>query len=477
LTQDRTEPRFLRFLEKIRTHIRGVELIADAELSVESDPYLNDHIFDGERILPGVMGLEAMAQVASALLETESTPEFSEVHFDRPVVVLEGQPATIRVAGLVTEWGCCRLVLRSSTTAFQVDHFHATCRIGGNGGIAAADDWTDNALGTVPLDPGRDLYGGILFQSGRFRRLRAYHRLRSKECVAEILPAEPHDWFWRYLPRDLVLGDPGVRDAAIHGIQSCIPQSTLLPVGVDRIVASNLPCSGPLFVHAQEKRGTQDTFIYDVDIADGAGTILEQWRGLRLHRVRDANARAIAGPLLGPYLERRVEELIPEWRAAIAVEHNQDADPAIQRALGSPERILRGADGKPHTASDAWQISATHSGDLVIAVAGRKPVTCDAEEVVPRSQDLWRDLLGVDRFALAQSISAEMPSTLDGAATHVWAASECLTKAGAVPAAPLTLQRCAGNDAALFASGARKLATVGVKSEDAVRVFAFLIAS
>jgi enediyne polyketide synthase len=99
LAQDRTEPRFLRFLEKIRTHIRGVELIADAELSVESDPYLNDHIFDGERILPGVMGLEAMAQVASAPLEAESIPELTEVHFDRPVVAPEGQPVNIRMAG------------------------------------------------------------------------------------------------------------------------------------------------------------------------------------------------------------------------------------------------------------------------------------------------------------------------------------------------------------------------------------------
>jgi enediyne polyketide synthase len=475
LAQDRTEPRFLRFLEKIRTHVRGVELIADAELSAESDPYLNDHIFEGERILPGVMGLEAMAQAASALLETESIPKFSEVHFDRPVVVREGQPVTIRLAGLVTEPNCCRLVLRSSATAFQVDHFHATCRIGEDEPKAAAGARSGNAAGTVPLDPGRNLYGGILFQSGRFRRLRAYHRLRAKECVAEILPAEPYDWFWQYLPRDLVLGDPGARDAAIHGIQACIPQSTLLPVGVDRIVASNLPHSGPLFVHAQERSRTQDAFFYDVDIADSAGTILEQWRGLRLHRVRDADARAIAGPLLGPYLERRVEELIPEWRAAIVVEHNRDADPAIQRAIGSPEQILRGPDGKPHTASDTWQISASHSRDLVVAVAAREPVSCDAEEVVARSWDLWRDLLGADRFALAQSISAEMLATLDVAATHVWTASECLTKAGAIATAPLMLQRCADNHAVLFASGARKLATLEVKSEDAVRIFAFLM--
>jgi len=63
---------FLRFLEKVRTYVRGVELLVDAEVSVETDPYLNDHIFSGERILPAVIGLEAMAETAMALLETES---------------------------------------------------------------------------------------------------------------------------------------------------------------------------------------------------------------------------------------------------------------------------------------------------------------------------------------------------------------------------------------------------------------------
>jgi len=52
--------------------VRGVELLVDAEVSVETDPYLNDHIFSGERILPAVIGLEAMAETAMALLETES---------------------------------------------------------------------------------------------------------------------------------------------------------------------------------------------------------------------------------------------------------------------------------------------------------------------------------------------------------------------------------------------------------------------
>jgi hypothetical protein len=48
----------------------GVELVADAFLSSDSDPYLDEHVYHGERLFPAVMGLEAMAQAAMALAAT-----------------------------------------------------------------------------------------------------------------------------------------------------------------------------------------------------------------------------------------------------------------------------------------------------------------------------------------------------------------------------------------------------------------------
>ena len=74
------------------------------------------------------------------------------------------------------------------------------------------------------LDPERDLYGGILFHAGRFRRLRGYQHLSAKECIAEIAPAAEISWFGPYLPDALVLGDPayyrrfGFRPAAAIGL-------------------------------------------------------------------------------------------------------------------------------------------------------------------------------------------------------------------------------------------------------------------
>jgi enediyne polyketide synthase len=353
-----------------------------------------------------------------------------------------------------------------------VDHFRATCRVGKSEKQTAA---AAHAVEAVPLDPGRDLYGRILFHSGRFRRLRGYRLLRARECVAEIAPAGTEPWFWRYLPSAVMLGDPGARDAAIHAIQACIPQSTLLPTGVERIVTSRLPDSAALLVHARERERSGDTFVYDVEIADADGRVVERWCGLRLQRVGDiADAGDLAPSLLGPYLERRVQEVMPAWRAAIAVESGDESDRAMQRAVGVPTPILRRSDGKPEIAHDGWQVSASHSGGLLLAVAGREQVSCDAEEVIARPRHVWRDLLGPDRFALAEWMATPTAAKFDTAATHVWTASECLTKAGVPLEAPLVAEPCDREGAMLFSCGASRIATLEVTSGTALRVFAFL---
>src|SRR4030095_13255852 len=98
LKLERPELPFPRFLEKPRVSYPGTERVVDAELSTTTDPYLDDHVFRGERLLPAVMGMEAMAQVFMALAETNKPPIFEQVRFERPVVVGEGATTTIRVA-------------------------------------------------------------------------------------------------------------------------------------------------------------------------------------------------------------------------------------------------------------------------------------------------------------------------------------------------------------------------------------------
>jgi enediyne polyketide synthase len=71
------------------------------------------------------MGLEAMAQVAGALCGASLPPVFEGVRFSRPVHILDGASVTVRLAALARSPGVVEVVLRSSETAFQIDHFRA----------------------------------------------------------------------------------------------------------------------------------------------------------------------------------------------------------------------------------------------------------------------------------------------------------------------------------------------------------------
>ena len=74
-------------------------------------------------------------------------------------------------------------------------------------------------------------------------------------------------------------------------------------------------------------------------------------------------------------------------------------------------------------------------------------------------------MLGVERFKLAEIISAEAQEAMDVAATRVWTSVECLKKAGAGMAAPLVFAGVAPNGWILLASGELKIASCVVKRD------------
>src|SRR5690606_18720134 len=194
----------------------------------------------------------------------------------------------------------------------------------------------------------------LLFHKGRFRRLKRYHLLRAKACLAELDAPVPAPWFGRYLPPDLLLGDPGARDAALHAIQACIPHATILPTGLERLTIVDAVAASPRFVHARERWHDGDTFVYDVAVTDGEGRLLERWDGLHLRRVGTPAVPGVwpAG-LLAPYLERRLEDLMPAARVSVALMHDGAAtrrarsDRALRQALGTAVPLRRRPTGKP----------------------------------------------------------------------------------------------------------------------------------
>ncbi|MDJ0795849.1 MAG: type I polyketide synthase [Calothrix sp. MO_167.B12] len=487
---------FLRFLEQPRVHYPGVELVVDAELSTTTDPYLNDHVYQGERIFPGVMGLEAMAQVAMALLETSETPNFEDIKFNRPVVIPEGKTLTIRLAALVKESGKVKVVLRSEQTAFSVEHFQATL-VQSTVNTQHSTVVNLNLESQIPnsLDPQQDVYGEILFHKGRFQSLRRYLHLKATECIAEIIPKTSSQWFSPYLPQDFVLGDPGARDATIHALQACIPHATILPIAVKSITIHSVNTLGNQFVSAKERqhigvlrsKSGGDRFIYDITVFDKTGTVLEQWESLELQVIQHRDSQESWNAVLLPtYLERRLSEVIPNEDLTIVVDRDATVEKRvrsdrsllqIQNSKLKTQNLYRRPDGKLES-NHGKAVSVSHAGDLTLVVAGAEG--CDVEPIVVRNEPVWSDLLGVRRLDLAKVIAQETGEALDVTATRIWCASECLKKGGIVADAPLLLMNHASpsqNETVWLESGERAIATfvVSVHEMESPLVFAVLL--
>jgi enediyne polyketide synthase len=472
---ERPELPFLRFLEKFKVYYPQIELVSDVDLSQSTDPYLNDHKFQGSRLLPAVIGLEAMAQAAAAVWGSLERPAFKEIEFNHPVVISETATLPIRLAALVRAPGLVEVVLRSAETGFQLDHFRALCEFGHsrNGFSSGANAFRNygSSVERMALDPSRDLYGNLLFQTGRFQRVDNYRHLSALECFAEIAADGHTAWFIHHLPDGLLLGDPGARDAALHAIQACIPHRTVLPVGAASLQFDEKRTTNtePLFISARERSSTENSFIYDLDILSADGVIRESWRGLKLQAVGEPMPSPRHEALLGPYLERRVRDLIKGSDLTIALQrdalqcdespdHQLRSDRAIQTALGMSAAITRRHDGKPevHTGQS---VSASHCGDLTMAVVGSRPVGCDFEQVEDRPPSVWRALLGDARFELAQLIESRTLESGAISATRVWSAGEALKKVGATTTAPLVFVSATTDGFVLLSSGTFRVVT------------------
>jgi enediyne polyketide synthase len=292
-------------------------------------------------------------------------------------------------------------------------------------------------------------------------------------------------WFAGYLPGDLLLGDPGTRDALMHGNQVCVPDATLLPSGIERVHISRAmtEATGELRYCATERRRDGDTYIYDIAVRDDHGEVVERWEGLRLQAVRkgDGGGPWVA-PLLGSYLEREVEERLGV-RVAVAVEpdgtgeagRRAQTELAAGRALGHPAQIRHRLDGRPELATgDA--ISASHGAGVTLCVVGEGTLGCDVEPVAERSPDKWSGLLN-GHAPLAELIARELDESPEAAGTRVWSALECLRKAGLPADASLTLAPGGGGAWTVLTSGSLRIATLITTLRDVPSpvVFAVLV--
>ena len=480
---DLPELPLLRFIEKPLIRYHGVELVIEVELTDGIDRYLADHLLDGNLLFPAVFGMEAMAQVGHAVTGRTQAPVIERAEFLRPIVVPPGGSTAVRVAAVVTDDDTVEVAIRSAETGYAADHFSARLRYTADPIPDGPPAALGEGLAVVPLDPATEMYGDTLFQGALFQRLRRYRRAAARHVDADVAVVDGRGWFAGFLSGELLLGDPGMRDALMHGNQVCVPEGTLLPAGIERVYAGGerLAGAGEVRFCAVERERTGDTYIYDIAVRNAAGEVVERWDGLRLQAVRKKDGRGPwVTPLLGSYLERSCNDLLGADVAVVVEPHADDGERrahtavAAARALGRPVQVSYRPDGKPEVDGER-NISAAHATGLTLCVAAAGTVGCDVEPVAGRAAADWDGLLG-SHAALAAVVASELGEDADTAATRVWAAVECLQKAGITPAsAPITLTPTRRDAWSVFASGSLRIATIVTTLRDATNPVVFAI--
>jgi enediyne polyketide synthase len=471
-----------RFLQEIRVHYPGVELVCDARLTPGADPYLADYQVDGTTALPAVMALEAMAEAAT-VLSGRPMRRLTGVSMQAPVVVpaaAEG-PALIRICAL-RDGASVTTVIRCAESGFATDHFRATFHIPDEAADAATPSL---AAGLPDLDEmpashtgivdGTELYGPICFQSGRFRRAALLPEVTARSCRALVRGEDGEPWFGAMasqagvslapggsvltgpVPDDLVLGSPGLNDATWHVLQACVPHRRLLPAGCESVTFSGQEADGAVEIRAVEVRrdlagavpgprsGTpadaapaDAEYVWDVEAIDSAGQPLVTWRGLRL---ADAGPlpRAAAWPpsLLSVYLERSAAALglHPDLQVTVRFGAPESTGPQPAVVVPAPRHA---AERRPTVPGDPAGEQTTRGRGLldgfVLSVRSPHGAACGWEVAAAgagQGPEPGPGLAGVESVLRADR--GEPPAVVEAVLRAV---TGCLAMTGAPEAAP-----------------------------------------
>ena len=422
-----------RFLEWPRVFYPGIELVADAELSTDTDPYLLDHAPYGLPVFPLVGAIEAMVSAAKCLRCDDGPPVIDDLRIGDAISFSSGQRLVLRTAALVQPDGSIRASVRCSSTDYAVDHFSGQIHWNRPPAIRLQLDLSEPC---IPAD--RVLYRGLVFHGPTFRRIEGYHRIDARGCLARTRAGGKHRWYGVLQAPALAAGDPGLRDSVLHALQACIPQHPVLPVGVARVELGLLQADSEYFISARQTGSDGREFTFDVDVCNQAGESVERWTGLRVARVLSDKGdlslrRDIDISLLEPFVGRLLLDTLgeSEWQVGVCAGGHEPSSSrsAIRRALGPQAILMHRVDGAPQVAGH--RVSIAHTDDVTLAVAHRlKNIACDVETLPAGDGTDWPLMLGAQRWSFARDLAPSAGLTLELACLVAWSASECLLKLG-----------------------------------------------
>nr|WP_275402504.1 type I polyketide synthase [Streptomyces sp. SID13031] len=422
----------LRYAETIRSRTPGVEVVAESELSWDTDRAVADHRIDELAVLPTVASLEAVAQAAGIVAPDSDWRRFTDLRLHRPITVDDQTHRTLRVAVRASRSAddTVDAVIRADDDGFGTDCVTMTVHAGVSPHSSGDPEPPSESPAGVPL---RHLYGPLYFHDGAFQCVTALHRVGAGQLEAELV-GRGEKWFSRFLPGRLMLGDPGLLDASIHALQACYPGRRLLPVSAAAFAVHRPPGRGPLQVTAKERSDSdlpETDLCFDIVATGPDGPALE-WTGLVLRSTGLLQGQHADRRLAGAHLARRIREL--GWSSELdAVVTSADV-PASDVLAGwtggdwghSPAGRLQSADGFAATSSCDGLRLTIWAPDRRVGVDWLEVAQVDPPALSPGDLDL------------AGRLSGELEEQV--ARFAVWAAREAMVKAGHPVDAELTAQ-------------------------------------
>jgi enediyne polyketide synthase len=432
-----------RFQEDVRRYLPETEVVADSELSLGDDSYLLGHQIGGAAVVPAVLELEAVAQAAEFIADGGLPLRVTDLALPAPTTVDGARSTTLRVAVLDGNEGL-RAVVRSGEDGFASERL--TARIGRAErrpapGPAAEPPGAQALAGSA--FPATGGYGGVLFHGDPFRVVRCYDLLSAYRVRAWIHPDPQARWFASLHESRLLLGDPATHDASLHALLPAVPLRLALPVGCDAWEVFEHP-SGWLLVDAVERAHTATEFWFDVELRRPGGAVVSRWSGLRLRAVeRRTFPGGVPVELAGPLLARALGD------AGLAHDVELVSGPG-RRADGSATRLLTGSfvaevehtpAGRPSDVSGALVLSASYTGDHVLAGASARRFGVDWQALSALDAGGWRDVTAAGDGGRAEAVAGRLGSSPEAAHAVLWCAREALRKAAGTDAGPLDVRR------------------------------------
>ena len=140
-------------------------LVVEVELNPTQQPFLFDHRIDGTAVLPGVMGIEAFAEIAQVACPDWSVVGIEDVEFLAPFKFYRDEPRRVLVQTVIRSAGDglvadCRLIGRRSLAKGErtEETLHFTGRV-----RMAKQPRAAESLEELPVPTGRTLEPGVIY--------------------------------------------------------------------------------------------------------------------------------------------------------------------------------------------------------------------------------------------------------------------------------------------------------------------------